>query len=298
MSARPVRKSPPKPHLGRVVRTQRLTPHMQRVVFGGEGLAGFEAGTRTDHYVKLVFPAEGVEYPEPFSMARVREEFPREQWPVTRTYTVRAWDPELRELTVDFVVHGDEGLAGPWALRARPGDTLLMLGPGGAYAPDPSADWHLLVGDESALPAISAALEALPAGAEVRAFVEVSGPEDEQKIDTDAEVVWLHRGDAPVGSLLVGAVTAMEWPGGRVHAFVHGEAAFVRDLRRMLRLERQVPREDLSVSGYWRLGHTEDRWQAAKPEWNAAVEAEQEGAAPEAAGAPAASGRVLSPAAA
>jgi NADPH-dependent ferric siderophore reductase len=279
MAARPVRKTP-QPHLGRVIRTQRLTPHMQRVVFGGDGLAGFEAGTRTDHYVKLVFPAEGVEYPEPFSMARVREEFPREQWPVTRTYTVRAWDPELRELTVDFVVHGDEGLAGPWALRARPGDTMLMLGPGGAYAPDLSADWHLLVGDESALPAIAAALESLPKGAEVRAFVEVGGPEDEQKIDTDAEVVWLHRGTAPVGSLLVSALAALEWPEGRVHAFVHGEAGFVRDLRRVLRVERQIPREDLSVSGYWRLGHTEDRWQAAKPEWNAAVEAEQEGTAP------------------
>ncbi|MFE5212014.1 siderophore-interacting protein [Streptomyces sp. NPDC056600] len=310
MAARPVRKSPPKPHLGRVIRTQRLTPHMQRVVFGGEGLSAFEAGTRTDHYVKLVFPADGVEYPEPFSMAQVREEFPREQWPVTRTYTVRAWDPELRELTVDFVVHGDEGLAGPWALAARPGDTMLMLGPGGAYAPDPTADWHLLVGDESALPAVAAALESLPEGAEVRAFLEVSGPEDEQKIDTDAEIVWLHRGDAPVGSLLVEAVASLEWPEGRPHAFVHGEAAFVRDLRRMLRVERQIPREDLSVSGYWRLGHTEDRWQAAKPEWNAAVEAEQEGDAP--AGAPAApaaagpadaasgrvSARVLSPAAA
>jgi NADPH-dependent ferric siderophore reductase len=305
MAARPVRKSPPKPHLGQVIRTQRLTPHMQRVIFGGEGLSAFEAGACTDHYVKLVFPAEGVEYPEPFSMARVREEFPREQWPVTRTYTVRAWDPELRELTVDFVVHGDEGLAGPWALRAQPGDTLLMLGPGGAYTPDLAADWHLLAGDESALPAIAAALESLPEGAEVRAFVEVAGPEDEQKIDTDAEIVWLHRGDAPVGSLLVPAVASMEWPEGRPHAFVHGEAAFVRELRRMVRVERQIPREDLSVSGYWRLGHTEDRWQAAKPEWNAAVEAEQEGdtaatARTQAGTAPAetSAARVLSPAAA
>ncbi|MET8578473.1 siderophore-interacting protein [Streptomyces sp. NPDC005012] len=289
MAARPVRKTP-QPHVGRVIRTERLTPHMQRVVFGGDGLAAFEAGTCTDHYVKLVFPADGVEYPEPFSMARIREEFPREQWPVTRTYTVRAWDPAARELTVDFVVHGDEGLAGPWALRARPGDTLVMLGPGGAYAPDPAADWHLLAGDESALPAIAAALEALPEGAEVHAFVEVAGPEDEQPVDCDAKIVWLHRGDAPVGSLLVPAVESLVWPEGRVHAFVHGEAGFVRDLRRLLRVERQVPREDLSVSGYWRLGHTEDRWQAAKPEWNAAVEAEQEGAPADA--------PVLSPAAA
>jgi NADPH-dependent ferric siderophore reductase len=251
---------------------------MQRVVLGGDGLAGFTADTCTDHYVKLLFPAEGVTYPEPFDMQRVREEFPREQWPVTRTYTVRAWDAEERLLTLDFVLHGDEGLAGPWAMRVQPGETVRFLGPGGAYAPDPDADWHLLAGDESALPAIAATLEALPDGARVRAFVEVAGPEEEQKIDSDAEVVWLHRGDRPVGAALVEAVRALDFPEGRVHAFVHGEAAFVKDLRALLRVERQIPREDLSISGYWRLGHDEDGWQAAKREWNARIEAEQEGA--------------------
>ncbi|GAA3307717.1 hypothetical protein GCM10020295_67430 [Streptomyces cinereospinus] len=108
---------------------------MQRVVLGGDGLAEFTAGTCTDHYVKLLFPAEGVTYPAPFDLERIRAEFPREQWPVTRTYTVRAWDPEVRELTLDFVLHGDEGLAGPWAMRAQPGETLRFMGPGGAYAP-------------------------------------------------------------------------------------------------------------------------------------------------------------------
>ncbi|MBA2946392.1 siderophore-interacting protein [Streptomyces himalayensis] len=273
--ARPARRAP-KPHSARVVRTERLTPHMQRVVFGGEGLAGFMADTCTDHYVKLLFGAEGVTYPEPFDMERIRAEFPRDQWPVTRTYTVRAWDPEHRELTLDFVIHGDEGLAGPWAMRAQPGELVRFLGPGGAYAPDHDADWHLLVGDESALPAIAAALENLPEGADVRAFVEIAGPEEEQKIDTDVEVVWLHRGDRPIGEALVEAVRELEFPQGRLHAFVHGEAAFVKELRRLLRVERGIPREDLSISGYWRLGHNEDGWQAAKREWNARIEAEQE----------------------
>ncbi|MFI9344399.1 siderophore-interacting protein [Streptomyces sp. NPDC052773] len=283
MAERPARK-PRKAHTAQVVRTERLTPHMQRVVFGGDGLAGFAAGTCTDHYVKLLFPpAEGITYPEPFDLDRIREELPREQWPVTRTYTVRAWDPEVCELTLDFVLHGDEGLAGPWAMRVRPGDTIRFLGPGGAYAPDPDADWHLLAGDESALPAIAAALEALPDGARVRAFVEVAGPEEEQKIDSDAEVVWLHRGDRPVGQALVEAVRTLRFPEGRVHAFVHGEAACVKELRRLLRVEHQVPREDLSISGYWRLGHNEDGWQASKREWNARIEVEQEGAAPSAA---------------
>ncbi|WP_128375455.1 siderophore-interacting protein [Streptomyces cavernae] len=277
MAERPAR-TVRKPHSARVVRTERLTPHMQRVVLGGEGLAGFAVGTSTDHYVKLLFPSGGAEYPDPFDMERIREEFPREQWPVTRTYTVRAWDPVHHELTLDFVLHGDEGLAGPWAARVQPGELVRFMGPGGAYAPDLDADWHLLVGDESALPAIAATLESLPAGVRVHAFVEVSGPDEEQKITSDAEVVWLHRGDRPVGEALVEAVRSLEFPEGRVHAFVHGEAGFVKELRRLLRVDLQVPREDLSISGYWRNGHTEDRWQATKREWNAQVEAEQEAA--------------------
>ncbi|GHB62483.1 siderophore-interacting protein [Streptomyces viridiviolaceus] len=277
MADRPGRR-PRKPHTARVVRTERLTPHMQRVVLGGEELAGFPADTCTDHYVKLLFPAAGVTYPEPFDMERIREEFPREQWPVTRTYTVRQWDAEHLELTLDFVIHGDEGLAGPWAKRVRPGETVRFMGPGGAYAPDPAADWHLLAGDESALPAIARSLEALPDGARAFAFVEIDGPQEEQKIDSDVEVVWLHRAGRPTGQALVEAVRALDFPEGRVHAFVHGEAGCVKELRKLLRVERQIPREDLSISGYWRLGHNEDGWQASKREWNARIEAEQEGA--------------------
>ncbi|MYR89826.1 SIP domain-containing protein [Streptomyces sp. SID685] len=275
MAERPERK-PRKVHTAQVVRTERLSPHMQRVVLGGDELAGFAADTYTDHYVKLLFGPPGVNYPEPFDLERIRAEFPREQWPVTRTYTVRDWDAEHRELTLDFVIHGDEGLAGPWALRARPGESLRFTGPGGAYAPDPDADWHLLVGDESALPAIARALETLPADARAHAFVEVAGPEEEQKIDSTTEIVWLHRGDRPVGAALLEAVRALEFPEGRLHAFVHGEAGFVKELRRMLRVDLRIPREDLSISGYWRLGHNEDGWQASKREWNARIEAEQE----------------------
>jgi NADPH-dependent ferric siderophore reductase len=250
---------------------------MHRVVLGGEGLADFAADTCSDHYVKLLFPAGGATYPEPFDMERIREEFPREQWPVTRTYTVRHWDAEHRELTLDFVIHGDEGLAGPWAASVQPGETVRFNGPGGAYTPDPTADWHLFAGDESALPAIARSLEVLPDGATAYAFIEVSGPEEEQKIDSDVEVVWLHRGDRPVGEALTEAVRALDFPEGRVHAFVHGEAHCVKQLRHLLRVEREIAREDLSISGYWRLGHNEDGWQASKRDWNARIEAEQEG---------------------
>ncbi|GEB53911.1 siderophore-interacting protein [Streptomyces cacaoi] len=277
MAERPARKQP-QLHRARVVRTEQLTPHMVRIVVGGDGLDQFEAGEFTDHYIKLLFPVPGVVYPEPFDMARIRSEMPRDQWPRMRTYTVRDWDAHDRELTIDFVVHGDEGLAGPWALAARPGDELLFLGPGGAYTPSPEADWHLLAGDESALPAIAAALGRMPAGSPVHALIEVAGPEEEQPLPAPegSEIVWLHRGSGRVGDRLVRSVRELTFPDGRVHAFVHGEAGFVKELRRHLRLEREVAREQLSISGYWRLGSDEDGWQASKREWNAQVEAEQE----------------------
>ncbi|GGQ81517.1 siderophore-interacting protein [Couchioplanes azureus] len=262
---------------GVVTRVEWLSPHMVRLVLGGPGLRGLAAGACSDHYVKLQFPRPGVAYPEPFDLGLIRATMPRESWPVVRTYTVRRWLPEVPELWLDFVVHGDEGVAGPWAAAARVGDPVRFLGPGGGYAPDPAAGWHLLAGDESALPAIAAALEAMPAGARVHAFVEVAGPADEQALETaaKAEVTWLHRGARPVGEALVAAVRGLAWPDGDVQAFVHGEATFVKELRRLLRVEKQVPMDRLSISGYWRRGLNEDGWQSAKREWNRQVEAEQ-----------------------
>ncbi|WP_432092615.1 siderophore-interacting protein [Streptomyces sp. bgisy100] len=281
MADRPARKKP-EVHRAEVVRTEQLTPHMVRVVLGGDGLSGFGTGEYTDHYVKLLFPLEGVAYPEPFDMEAIRRDMPRDQWPTTRTYTVRRWDAAARELTVDFVVHGDEGIAGPWAAAVKPGEEIRFLGPGGAYAPDPAAGWHLLAGDESALPAIAAALERIPDGSTVHAFLEVAGPQEQQEltVPAGAEIVWLFRGAAPPGEALVAAVRELPFPAGEVQAFVHGEAGFVKELRRYLRIDREVPRERLSISGYWRLGHNEDGWQASKREWNQQVEAEQEAPAP------------------
>ncbi|MET9700421.1 siderophore-interacting protein [Streptomyces sp. NPDC006529] len=262
-----------------VVRTERLSAHMVRVVLGGEGLAArFTVGDFTDHYVKLLFAPEDVTYAEPWDLEEIRSTHPREHWPRQRAYTVRSWDAVRHELTIDFVVHGDEGLAGPWAARVQPGETVRFLGPGGAYGPDPTADWHLLAGDESALPAIGATMEHMPRGAVVIALVEVSGPDDEQKIATPDGItpIWIHRGARPVGEALVEAVTALRFPTGRVQAFVHGEAGFVKELRRHLRTERGIPAKQLSISGYWRLGETDEGWRAIKRDWNAQVEAEQE----------------------
>jgi NADPH-dependent ferric siderophore reductase len=266
------------PRVAEVVRTSRVTPHMIRVVLGGEGLAGLPVGEFTDHYVKLLFPPAGAPYGVPYDLEQVRADLPAELWPVTRTYTVRSWDAVAGQLTIDFVHHGEEGLAGPWAASARPGTPIQLLGPGGAYAPSPEADWHLLAGDESALPAIGAALGRLPAGAPVTVVVEVAGPEEEQAdlaVPEGVDLVWVHRGNGVPGEALVAAVREFPLPPGQGHVFVHGEAGGIRELRRHLRAERGLAPRFTSISGYWRRGDTEDRWQSTKREWQAAIEAEE-----------------------
>lgn len=264
-----------------VVSTERITPHMVRVVLSapdGAPLATDPAGN-TDAYVKVILPRPGSGVVEPFDLDEVKARIPAEDWPVMRTYTIRWFDPASGRVALDFVVHGGEGIAGPWADRARPGDQVQLRGPGGGYAPDPAADWHLLVGDESALPAIATALEAMPEGARVHAFIEVAEPAEEQTLLTaaHAQVHWIHRSSATggPGEDLVRAVTELEFPPGRVHAFVHGDALTVKEIRSWLRFTKQVPKEDLSASGYWRRGNDDEQWRAAKKQWKAEVDAEE-----------------------
>jgi NADPH-dependent ferric siderophore reductase len=263
-----------------VQRTDWLTPHMVRVVLGGADFDRFVDNGFTDRYVKLVFPRPGVDLGS-MDLREARLTLPPEQRPRVRTYTVRRYDPVRRELAIDFVVHGDAGVAGPWAAAARPGDELTVTGPGGAYSPRPDVDWHLLVGDEAALPAIGAALEAMPAGVPVRVLIEVAGPDEEQPLASPGEldVAWLHRDSAGYreGVDFVEAVRMLTMLPGRVQAFVHGELAAMRELRPHLLRERGIPAELLSLSGYWRRGKDEDGFQAEKAE---DASRERAGAAP------------------
>lgn len=249
-----------------VRRREWVAPHLVRVTFGGDGIAGYDHNGFTDRYVKLVFPRPGVDYPEPFDLAAIREQFPAEQRPVLRTYTIRSFDPDAGELAIDFLHHGDEGIAAPWAASAQPGDRLLMLGPGGAYAPDPTAGWHLFVGDAAALPAIAAAVEALPAGASIVAVLEVADDAEAAylALPAGAEIHWLHHDGAEPD--LLAAVRDLDFASSDVHAFVHGELGTMRELRRHLLDDRGVTPERLSLSGYWRRGKDEDGFQAEKAE--------------------------------
>lgn len=271
----------PAPMAATVVATERLSPTLVRVVFGGPQLSGFRASQFTDSYVKLTFLKPGVGYPEPFDLAQARASLPQADWPVVRTYTVRSWDQQAGQLAIDFVVHGDAGTAGPWAANAVVGDTILISGPGGAYRPDPELAWHLFAGDESALPAIAAAVESLPANARGAAVIEVPYPDSTVTLPAPAGVrVQFVVSTSAYGEAVTNTVRALEFPSTDTDfdAFVHGEAGFVKALRTFLRAEKSVPRERLSVSGYWRLGATEDGWREGKAEWNKQAEDEEKAA--------------------
>ncbi len=253
-----------------------ITPKMVRLVLVGTDLGNFVDLPWADHYVKFALPESG--------------DLPA----ATRSYTVRNWNSETKKLTIDVVVHGPLGRVGPWATQAQQGAKLLLRSQGGSYSPAPDYDWHLMIGDESALPAILVALEQLNPGAKAHAIIEVADAAEEQPINSagDVQVTWIHRGEAPqahadaasdtedssgvYGAALVSAVRNLTFLPGRVQVFLHGEAGMVRQLRRHLRGDRGIDKSDMSVSGYWRLGKDDEAWRAEKSAWKAAVEQDEQ----------------------
>ncbi|SDK88660.1 siderophore-interacting protein [Streptomyces indicus] len=261
-----------------VVEVRHPTPRLARITFGGEGLEGLRlAGP--DQQVKLYFPKPGQEAPvlpapgdDFMSWYEAFNALPEEVRPWMRSYTIRRHDPERATVTVDFVLHGDgEGSEGPataWARQAEPGQRLAMFGPSAYFAkpvPLATTDWMLLTGDETALPAITTILEALPEGSRAVAYVEVADRAERQEFATRGEVTvhWLERavpGRAPAaaGEVLVEAVRAASFPAGSVYAWLGGEAGAVRALRRHLVDDRGIDKKSLHFSGYWRLRLTQD----------------------------------------
>jgi NADPH-dependent ferric siderophore reductase len=249
-----------------VLRTERVSPKMLRVTFGGRSLSGC-AWAGHDHRIKLFLPLPGQldpivpEGPDWFAEYRA---MPPEIKPPMRTFTIR----ELRgdEMDVDFVLHGDIGPAGRWANRAGPGDRVAILGPnvlcptvyGYEYRPDADTDWTLLAGDETALPAITAILASLPAGRRALVFLEVDSAAEIRPLQCagDARVTWLSRDGSPAvgGGLLREAIARTAFPAGRPYAWLAGESSAVKELRRHLVRERGVDRKDVYFSGYWLLG--------------------------------------------
>ncbi|MBE1514186.1 siderophore-interacting protein [Nesterenkonia halotolerans] len=276
-------KKPRVQHVLRVEAKKQLSPHMTRVVFGGPGFDAIEfksvgESPATDQYVKLLFlPAalerdpsaqQDVDLSRPFDMEALREQLPTELMPVTRTYTIRHVDHLNSQIWVDFVVHGDEGLAGVWAQNAQPGDLISFFGPGSAYAPRGEADWHLLAGDEAALPAIASALESMDEDARGVAVVEIRDESERQPLTVPAgvDLVWLHREAdfSPETTMLADYLAELSIPDGDVQVFVHGEREQTKRIRRLLVEDKGLPRKGMSLSAYWAHGRIEDQFQAEK----------------------------------
>jgi NADPH-dependent ferric siderophore reductase len=243
-----------------------ISPHTVRITAGGPGFDAVRMNEFTDKYAKIIFADPDLGLTPPYDLAALRESLPPDRRPVTRTYTLRRVDVPRQQLVIDFVVHGDEGIAAPWAAHAEPGDLLTMSGAGGAYQPDPGCDWHLLAGDESALPAICSALEALPADAHGIAYLETCDPSEDLDVTPPSgiQVSWLHRpepGRQP--RLLADALLAGPWLRGRADVFAHGERESMKAVRAALKT-RLGDGDLLSLSGYWASGRTEDVFQSEK----------------------------------
>jgi NADPH-dependent ferric siderophore reductase len=244
-----------------VTKVQRITPHLVRVTLGGDALDGFASPGFDDH-AKLFFPDERTGELVLPSAGPDGPVWPDGAKPTMRDYTPRRFDAEARTLEIDFALH----LAGPatrWAEQAAPGQRLGVGGPRGSFIVPTDFDWHLLIGDDTALPAIFRRLGELPPGARAVVLAEVDGPEDHVELPSaaDVEVIWVHRGVAPgtpaastTGMPLVDALRATRLPEGDFHAWIGCESAAAKALRAHLVDERNAHPKWIRASGYWRRG--------------------------------------------
>lgn len=248
-----------------VTHIEDVSPHMRRLTVSGEQLAGGERDGHPirpfrsdgfDDHVKLVVPEPGGAVPCAGTQEGDRFGWAPGVLPLTRDYTVRRYDPATRSLEIDIVRH-EAGRASDWAFSCAVGSPLAFAGPKSSAGVNHEVDWHLLMGDETALPAIARWLEEAPAGIRVIALIEVPSAADRQRIDTaaDADLRWLVRDAAtPPGhsTLLLEALQDLEFPPGRPFAWCAGETLTISPIRRHLRRERGLPKEDVEVVGYWR----------------------------------------------
>ena len=237
-----------------VLRTEELTPSMRRVVVGGPALEGFDSPAPDDH-VKLFFPNAAGEFVVP-TMTEHGPRYPEGQEPSpARDYTPRWWDLEAGELAIDFVLHGD-GVASRWASNAKPGDAIAVGGPRGSHITADDFDTYVLIGDETALPAIARWLEQLPEGARAQVYVEVPSAEDRQELPEDERIAvsWLERNwfDAATSTLLEDVFTDFEEPEGDTFYWIAAESRRARMMRKYLEGHLGVPKEWIRSKGYWK----------------------------------------------
>lgn len=275
-SSAPKRK-PRKANEATVTGRRQLSPDLVRLSLNSPAFVGKQLEF-TDHYIKLLFAPAGADYSWPFDLEKIREEQPRDKQPVTRTYTLINLNPATGDFDVDFVTHGDSGLSAPWARTAEVGSKIGFFGPGGAWGPGDEYEHFVFAGDESAAPAIGAGLKRLPEGTTATAYIEVEAEDGkfELPILEGVDVNWVIRNGATHGTELSRVVRAAGVPAGKKTGwFIHGVAEMIKEMRRFLFVESEIPRADVSISGYWRIGMTEDQWQSSKREFNAEIEQEE-----------------------
>lgn len=260
-----------------VLATRRLGQHHVRVTFGGADLQGMTSGG-LDQRVKLLIPLPGQHapcLPPDFEYRSVRS-MPEHIRPKLRTYTLRAHRAASAEADIDFVLHGDTGPGAAFARRAQPGDQVCLYAPDAAYPHtarltgveyrmDQVRDRALIVGDETALPAIASITEALPADVHAKICIEApwtadtcwAGETPEFATVANLDLTWVQRGPVP-GAALLDALRSSELRGHGWYAWIAGEASLVRAARRHLVRERGLQRNAVTFMGYWRRGVTED----------------------------------------
>ncbi|MGV9675393.1 siderophore-interacting protein [Nocardia sp. NPDC003482] len=250
--------------------SKRIGPNFVRVTLGGPGLAGF-IPMGYDQWFRLFLPGrDGLRLPSAASNLWYAQYLMmgKDHRPVVRNYTVRAWRPagagefgETGELDIDFAMHGGETPACEWAGGVTPGERVGLLDEGIMYQVPQHCSYSLLVGDESALPAIAGILRSAPRDLRGSAYVEIVHPDDAQDLGEPegVQVNWLVRSDptAAVGSVALAAVRDAALPEGGVYGFVAGEQRLASGVRRHLAADRGVPKADICFTGYWRVGRAQ-----------------------------------------
>jgi len=238
-----------------VLRVVDLTPRMRRITLGGPELAGF-VSLGTDDHVKLLFPqnAEQAAALETLVLGAGKDNGPL---PEMRDYTPRRYDLNTLELDIDFVLHGD-GPASTWAEQAKPGQFLHIGGPRGSMIVPDMFDSYLLIGDETALPAIARRLESLAANRRALVIVEVENGKEQQVLESAAEVnvIWVLR-EGGKDNLLT-TVRQIQVPAGSLYAWVATESKVSRRIRRVLLDEHGLDEQFVKAVGYWRLDDTDE----------------------------------------
>lgn len=243
-----------------VTRVIDLTPQMRRITFKGPDMERF---CGEEIHIRLLFPPAGLarpEWPTPGKNGRPAWP-PEERRPASRIYTIRDYDKGLGTVDIDFVLHGDHGVAGKWASTAQPGQMIGMMGPGGGL-PE-AGSWHLFAGDETAIAAIARRLQALPSRTPGVVLVEVAGEDEEQPLPLPEgmALTWLHRNGSEAGrnTLLLDAVRAVPIPedSAGCQFWLGAEAATARAARTLWRDELKLPRKAIRALAYWRHEMTE-----------------------------------------